>query len=68
MNEKELAQILYNDAIRIADEHEAPRSAIAAAMFRAATQIYIDDAGPIETGAWLMREANAFRDALNKAN
>ena len=65
MDEKQLATIFYQDAIRVADEREAPRSAIAAAMLRGAMQVFVDAEGPYAAADWLEREAKTFRRALS---
>ncbi len=65
MDEKQLAQIFYKDAIRIADKHEAPRSAIAAAMIRGGMQLFVEAEGADVVAKWLAKEAEAMRRALN---
>lgn len=65
MDEKTLALLLYEHGVAMADENEAPRSAIAAAMIRAGMQLYIESEGADRIVAWLQREAKAMRDAIN---
>ena len=65
MDEKTLAMLFYVDAVKFADEHEAPRSAIAAAMIRGAMQLFVEAEGADVVATWLAKEAQAMRQALN---
>ena len=65
MDEKTLAIMFYEFAVTFAEKHDAPRSAIAAAMMRAAFQLFIESEGAARTTDWLKRETKAFENALN---
>jgi hypothetical protein len=64
MTEIEVAKLFYDQAVRFADNHRAPRTAIAKAQFHASLQIFIDQDGAQNVADWLDREAKRFRDAL----
>lgn len=65
MDNHKLARTVYEDTIDFAERYEAPRSAIAAAQFRSAIQIFMDQDGAESVAAWLEREAKQFREVLD---